>query len=174
MSMPSYMPAAQPKKSRISSVITVVLVAMLITAGLALFLQYRQTTQAVDSRDAYKVALKHTNATLTQSNEDLRATKTQVTGALNEVEHYKSISADKDEQLDACALVVVVADHEQHMALLAMQASSDYTDSYYGAALAKYNRIEDHMNGVQSILDSGGYSDTTDLFNDCDPASLVS
>jgi hypothetical protein len=174
MSMPSYMPATQPKQSRTSSVIVIILVAMLITAGLALFLQYRKTTQAVDSRDAYKSALKHTNADLTQSTEDLRATKTQVTGALNEVEHYKSLSADKDTQLDACALVVKVADHEQHMALLAMQADRDSTNSYYGAALAKYNLIEDHLHGVQSILDSGGYNDTSELYDDCDPASLVS
>jgi septal ring factor EnvC (AmiA/AmiB activator) len=167
MSTPAYQHAA-PRQKRTGWLI-LVMVLSLALAAVACYLLIQQNKLAETSAD-----LKHTSADLTETKASLKATKTQVGDALGDVEHYKAQVTGKDEQLAACALVVEVADHEQSMAMLAMQASSDSSNSYYGAALTKLNRIEDHLDDVQYILDSGGYADTGDLYEDCDPETMVS
>ena len=167
MSTPAYQHAA-PRQRR--SIWPILVVVLALTLAAACFYLLGQNNKLAESR----ADLKSTSADLTETKASLKATKTQVGDALGDVEYYKAQVTDKEAQIAACALVVEVADHEQEMAMLAMQASSDSTNAYYGAALTKLNRIEDHLDDVQYILDDNGYADTGDLYEDCDPETLVS
>lgn len=166
MSTPAYQHAA-PRQKRTGWLILVMVLSLALAAAICYTLVQK------NKLDDTRADLSKTSADLNETKGSLKATKTQVGDALGDVEYYKAQVSDRDDQLADCALVVEVADHQQMMAYLAMQASSDATNAAYGAAMSKFDRIEVHIDGVQDILDAGGYDDTGDLYEACDPESSV-
>jgi hypothetical protein len=151
-------PAPKPPKAPQSRRVTITIIVMVLAlAGLtlALLMQYRATQDAANSRDVYQATLADTKA--------------QVTDALGEVEHYKNLVNDQNNQLASCAAVVEVSDHEFEQVMLALRLGTDYLDDKYIAASAKLDEIGDHTEAIGDIVSGAGHDDLDALWDECSP-----
>jgi uncharacterized protein HemX len=149
-------PAPQvPRKSRAAVITIIVMVLALIGLAVALTMQYRATQDAVDAQNEYKAALADTEI--------------QVTDALEDVEHFKNLVNDQNNQLASCTAVVEISDHEYEQVVLALKLGSDYIGDKYTAASIKLDEIDDHTEDISDIVRAAGHDNINDLWDECSP-----
>lgn len=160
--LPSYLPAApvKPKSGHAKTIIIVVMALVLAGLGVALKMQYDETTRAVDSKDKYKAVLAETRVVLKTTQEDLTASEDSLDSA------NSTISGQQD-RLGDCKAVTRVSEHQGQAITLMLDSMEDDTLVELYASIGYLRRATGHLRSINNIVKEQGYLSVPELREAC-------
>ena len=83
-------------------------------------------------------------------------TKVELVKAQDTDAHLQSDLYAQESQLDACASVVEMSDHQWEQSMLLIKVSQDYIADDFSAGIAKMDKVSTHTTAITGLIEDSG------------------